>query len=53
MVVLVICKNEEYPIKSEGPEVFTTLYITFSDAQGQMTTESVVISGLNINSTKL
>ena len=53
MVVLVTCKNEEHPIKSEGPRVVTTLYITFSDAQGQMTPESVVVFSLNLNSSKL
>ena len=31
----------------------TTLYINFSDAQGQITLESVVVSGLNLNSSKL
>ena len=40
MVVLVTCKNEEDPIKNEGARVFTTLYINFSDAQGQITQES-------------
>ena len=39
MVVLVTCKNEEEPIKDEGDRVFTTLYINFSDAQGQITLE--------------
>ena len=34
MVVLVICKNEEDPIKNTGARVFTALYIIFSDAQG-------------------
>ena len=34
MVVLVTCKNEEDPIKTEGARVLTTLYIDFSDAQG-------------------
>ena len=33
--------------------VFTTLYINFSDAQGQITLESVVVSGRNLNSSKL
>ena len=37
MVVLVKCKNEEDLIKNEGARVFTTLYINFSDAQGQIT----------------
>ena len=30
MVVLVICNNEELPIKNEGTRVFRTLYIYFS-----------------------
>ena len=33
--------------------MFTTLYIIFSDAQGQITLESVVVSELNSNSSKL
>ena len=37
MIVLVTCKNEEDPIKHEGARVFTTLYINFPDAQGQIT----------------
>ena len=32
--------------------VFTTLYINFSDAQGQITLELVVVSGRNFNSSK-
>ena len=40
-------------IKNEGARVFTTLYINFSDAQGQITLESVVVSGRNLNSSKL
>ena len=31
MDVLVTCKYEEYPIKSEGARVLTTLYINISD----------------------
>ena len=38
--VLVTCKYEEDPIKNRGARVFTTLYIDFSDAQGQITLES-------------
>ena len=34
---LVTCKNEEDPIKNEGARVVTTLFIDFSDAQGQLT----------------
>ena len=37
MYVLLTCKNEEDPIKNRGARVFTTLYINFSDAQGQIT----------------
>ena len=34
--------------------MFTTLYVNFSDAQGQITLKSVVVSGRNlINSSKL
>ena len=53
MVVLVTCKNEEDPIKNEGARVFTTLYINFSDVQGQITLELVVVSGRNLNTSKL
>ena len=38
MVVLVTGKNEDR-INTEGARVFTTLYIDFSDAQGQVTQE--------------
>ena len=53
MVVLITCKNEEEPINNEGARVVTRLYIDFSDAQEQTTAESVVVSGLNLNSSKL
>ena len=33
--------------------MFTTLYINFSDAQGQITLELVVVSGRNLFSSKL
>ena len=52
MVFLVTCKNVEDPIKNEGARVFT-LYIDFSDAQWQITPESVVGSGRNLNSFQL
>ena len=48
MVVLLTCKNEENPIKNRGARVFTTLYINFSDVQGQITLVLVVISGRNL-----
>ena len=53
MVVLLTCKNREDPMKNERARVFTTLYIDFSDAQGQITLESVVVSSLIWNSSKL
>ena len=53
MAVLVTCKNEEDTIKNEGARVFTTLYSNFSDAQGQITPELVVVSGRNFNSFQL
>ena len=53
MVVLLTCKNNEDPINNKGARVFTTLYIDFSDAQGQITLESVVVSGRNSNISKL
>ena len=33
--------------------MFTTYYINFSDTQGQITLELVVVSGRNLNSSKL
>ena len=53
MVVLLTCKNKEDPIKNEGARVFTTIYIDFKDAQGQITLESVMVSGRKLNSSKL
>ena len=53
MVVLVECKNEEDPIKNEGVRVVTTLFIDFSDAQGQLTLKSVMESCGNSNPSKL
>ena len=53
MVVLVTCKNEGDEIKNEGARVLTTLYIDFSDAQGQLTPQSVVGFGQILNSSVL
>ena len=53
MVVLVTYKNEEDPIKNKSSRVVTKLYIDFSDAQGQITPESVLVSGRDLNSSKL
>ena len=51
--VLVTYQYEEDPIKNRGARMFTTLYINFSDAQGQITLELVVVTGRNLNSSKL
>ena len=53
MGFLVACKNEEDPIKNEGARVVTTLFINFSDAQGQLTPKSVMESCQNSNSSEL
>ena len=53
MVVLLTCKNEEDPIKNRDARVFTTLYTNFSDVQGQITLVLVVVSGRNLNLSKL
>ena len=53
MGLLVACKNEEDPIKNEGTRVVTTLFINFSDAQGQLTPKSVMESCQNSNSSLL
>ena len=53
MGVLVACKNEEDPIKNEDARVVTTLFIDFSDAQGQLTPKSVIESCQNSNPSKL
>ena len=50
IVVLVTCKNEEDPNKNEGARVLTRfsplkVYGNFSDAQGQLTPQSLVESG--------
>ena len=45
--------NEEDPIKNRGARVFTTLYIKFSDVQGQINLVFVVVSGRNSKSSKL
>ena len=53
MIVLVTCKNEEDPIKNERARVVTTLFIDWSDAQGQLTPKSVMESCRNSNPSKL
>ena len=53
MSFLVACKNEEDPIKNEGARVVTTLFINFSDPQGQLTPKSDMESCPNSNSSEL
>ena len=53
MVVLLTCMNEEDPIKNEGARVLTRLYVVFSDAQGQLTTQLAMEFCRNSNSSKL
>ena len=53
MDVLVTYQYEEDPIKNRSARVFTTLYINFSDAQGQITLELVVVSDRKLFSLKL
>ena len=53
MVVLVTCQNEEDPIKNAVAKMVTTLFINFSDAQGQLTPKPVMESCQNSNSSKL
>ena len=53
MGLLVACKNEEDQIINEGARVVTTLFINFSDAQGQLTPKSVMEFCRNSNSSKL
>ena len=53
MGVLVAYKNEEDPIKNKDARVVTTLFIDFSDTQGQLTLKSVMESSRNSNPSKL
>ena len=53
MNVLITCQYEEDPIKNRGARMFTTLYINFSDVQGQITLDLVVVSDRNLNLSKL
>ena len=53
MRLLVACKSEEDPIKIEGARVVTTLFINFSNAQGQLTPKSVMEYCQNSNSSEL
>ena len=58
MIVLLTCKNEEDPIKNEGARVLTTFshYKSmgiFSEAQGQLTPQSLVGSGKNSNPSEI
>ena len=52
MVFQVTCKNEKDPIQNKGAGVVTTLFIDFSDAQGQVTPKLVKIFCRNSNMSK-
>ena len=53
MSFLVACNNEEDPMKNEGARVVTTLFINFSDAEGELTPKSMMESCPNSNSSEL
>ena len=53
MDFLVVSKVEEDTFKLEGARVITTLFIDFSDAQGQLTPKSEMESCQNSNSSEL
>ena len=53
MGFLVACKNEEDSFKNEGARVVTTLFIDFSESQGQLTPKSVMESCPNSNLSEL
>ena len=50
VVILVTCKNEEDPLKNKDARVVITQNIDFSNTQGQVTPQSEVGSGRNLNS---
>ena len=53
IVILVTTKNEEDLIKIEDAGLATTLQIDFSNIQGQLTPQSRVEPGSNLNSSKM
>ena len=53
MVDLGTCKNEHDQIKNKGDRVVATLFIDFSDAQGQLTPKSVMEFRRNSKLSKL
>ena len=53
MGLLVASKNEVDPIKNKSARVVTTLFINFSDTQGQLTPKSEMESCPNSNSSEL
>ena len=53
MVILVTCKNEEDPINIEGARVVTIQNIDFSNTKRQLTPQSEVRSGRNLNSCEI
>ena len=53
MDVLITCKYKEDPIKMKALECSQHYTVIFSDAQGQISLVFVVVSGRNLNSSKL
>ena len=58
MHVLVTCKNEVDPIKNEGARLFSRFFHyksmgIFSEAQGQLTQQSLIRSGQILNSSEM
>ena len=53
MAFLITFKYEEDPIKIEGARVATPQNIDFSNTQGQITLQSEVGSGRNLNSSEM
>ena len=53
MVVLIACKMKKIRSKIEALEYSQHYAYIFSDAQGQITLELVVVFGRNLNSSKL
>ena len=53
MAIIFTSNYEEDPIKIEGARVATTQNIDFSNTQGQITPQSEVRSGRNLNSSEM
>ena len=53
VVILITCKNEDYPLKDKDASVATAQNIDFSNTQWKLTPQSEVGSGLNSNSSEI